>query len=224
MRAWAAQARAAVMPGTISNATSASSRASAASEDKGITAFEAHDPLAFPTEPDQQGADIGLLHAVICACLADIDSGSVASRHVQHVVGHETVVNDNVSLAEQALRAQRQQVGCSRPGANQVDHPGPRGRTAVVELVCEQGGGFAVAIGKDEVGDAACEDIFQHAPAYRYVGHVSAQLGPETICEGGQPTVGGRYHGLDAAAENAGEHRSCPGGGYSDCHRVAVDH
>src|SRR4030081_3119168 len=51
--------------------------------------------------------------------LPTFDSDSVASRHVQHVIRHETIVNDDVCLAEQTLRAQGQQVGCSRSGTNQ---------------------------------------------------------------------------------------------------------
>ena len=145
----------------------------AAAEDERVAALQAHHALAFAGEPHQQFVDLLLLHAVVGAGLADEDALGVAPGELQHLLGAEPVVDDDIGLAEQPQRAERQQVAGARAGADQVDDAGRRG-VGALQRAGEGGVGLRVAAGHGEVGGGAGQRRVEEAAAGDEVGQAAA--------------------------------------------------
>ena len=106
----------------------------AAAEDEGIAALEAHDAAAGLRLPGDQRVDLVLALAVVALALADIDPLGVAAREIEHARPDQLVVDHHVGALDQPQRAQRQQIGIARPGADDGDSAARRrGRGAAVD-------------------------------------------------------------------------------------------
>jgi hypothetical protein len=79
----------------------------AAAEDKRISALQTHDFLAVVRKLYQQRIDLSLRDAMPSPGLTDEHPFRIAACEVEHFIGDETVVHDNVRFTEQALSTER---------------------------------------------------------------------------------------------------------------------
>ena len=179
----------------------------------GVAGVEPHHPAAAAGERDQPRRDR----------FADVrrDALGVAAGEFEHGFADAIVVHDHVRLAEQPLGAQRQQVGGTRPGADQEHH-------AVGGGLAGEGGGelgarLVLPAGEQQFRGAAGEQLLQGAPPGGEIGQASAEFGPEFIGERGQAAERRRHRGLDARADEPRQHRRRAAGSDRDRERVAID-
>ncbi len=93
----------------------------AASEHEGIAALEANDIMSRQSFPHEQGVDLFLLHRVPRAAFGHGDQASRGLRHGQDRRIDQSVVHDERGIHQQPGGAQRQEIGVSGTGADQMD-------------------------------------------------------------------------------------------------------
>ena len=96
--------------------------ACAASEDEGVTAFQAHDAVAGAGLLDHQLFDLVLRHRMVAARLADVDAPGVTASAIQHLGRDQLVVDDDVGVLKRAQGLEGQQLGVAGTGADDMDH------------------------------------------------------------------------------------------------------
>ena len=216
--ALAAQASAAVMPGVTAWGDAGFAQGfdflAAAAEDEGVPPFEADDAVAVSGEADEQGVDFGLGHGVVARGFADVDLGGVSAGQGEDFVGAQAVMDDDVSLAEEAEGAQADEVRGTRAGADQVDEALAGGGGG--EFGAPGGFGGGVVAGERQVGGGAGEDAFEDAAAGVYVRDRGAGFFLEAAGQPSEAAPGGGDEGLDFLAEEAGEDGGGAAGGHRD--------
>src|ERR1051325_6877800 len=90
-----------------------------AAEEHRIATLQAHDDAVLVCRVHEPLIDKALRGGMPAAALAYRDLLR-AGRELENRFRNECVVKDNVRLAEEARRAQRQQIGGTRSGANQI--------------------------------------------------------------------------------------------------------
>ena len=147
----------------------------------------------------------------------------VAPAHGEDRLGHAAVKGQGVGGEQQAVGAQREQVGISRPGADDEHAPRRPGIGGFVELGKRKRGGGRDMAGKREVGRSAFEQAGPEPPADDRIAqppqHAFAHLGGEFA----EPAEGGRQQRLDHPPQLHRQHRGVAVGGDGDGNRRAVD-
>ncbi|CDK98615.1 protein of unknown function [Magnetospirillum gryphiswaldense MSR-1 v2] len=93
----------------------------AATEDIGIAALEAHYPMPGLAQADQDGVDFLLRHRMAPGFLAHIDAQASGRQQVKHGIGDQTVEHRHIGGGDQARRLQGQQFRVAGAGAHQID-------------------------------------------------------------------------------------------------------
>jgi hypothetical protein len=86
---------------------------SAAAEDEGVPALEAHHALAALGGADQDAVDLLLGDVVAARALADVEALRLA-RELEHGRVHQGVVEDEVGLGQPPGRAAREEIRITR--------------------------------------------------------------------------------------------------------------
>ncbi len=92
-----------------------------AAEDERIAGLQPHDAAAGRGFAHEDGVDLVLRDGMAAFALADMDALRVAAAHGDHALRHQRVVHDDVGLQQDALGAQRQEVGGAGSRADQPD-------------------------------------------------------------------------------------------------------
>ena len=131
-------------------------------------------------------------------------------------------MDDDVGLAEQPLRPQRQQVGRPWTGADQEHHSrrdGAPPSSARDELRAR----LVLAAGEHQVCGTAGQQPLQHPAAQGDVGEAAADLGLErSASAASRPNAGGTIASI-LRPDQPRQHRRSAGGRHCDRHRLAVD-
>ena len=138
---------------------------------------------------------------MVALALADIDPLGVAPAHGDDGVRHQRVVDDDVGLLEDALGAQRQEIGRAGAGADQPDEA-VLGvvRSASRSRVAEAARLLDVA-GERGVGDRAIEEGRPEAAARLALRQKPVRGGPEGVGRAGEHAEAHRQQRLDAGAD-----------------------
>ncbi len=94
---------------------------SATAEDERIAALEAHDVLALERALDDERMDARLVVPAAAGAPARPGCAPRWRGQREHVRGHELVVGDDRGVREEAVRADREQLGIARAGADEPD-------------------------------------------------------------------------------------------------------
>ncbi len=93
-----------------------------AAEDERVTALEARNAQSPLRVLHEQLVNASLRGVMIAArFLADEHALRIAARAIEHGVGHESIVKNDVGLLEQLNRTQREQVRIARARADQIN-------------------------------------------------------------------------------------------------------
>ena len=171
-------------PGTISNATPASSSASISSPPR--PKISGSPPLSRTTRwpelaaPDQEGVDLGLAHEMAGALLADIDQLGRRVGQRQDARADQPVVDHDLGLAQQARGLEGQQLGIAGAGSDQIDDAGAAALVHGTRLspACDRRGNRAaprpvIAATRPRAGTRSRPPAARH-PAYRRCSRRSA--------------------------------------------------
>jgi hypothetical protein len=91
-----------------------------------VAAFESNDSASTMRKPNQQPVDCFLTPLIaVASALSDVDASSRRSRLRDECRIDQPVVDHDVGLLERPKAAHRDETGCARPRADEVDHPAP---------------------------------------------------------------------------------------------------
>src|SRR5258706_7153560 len=91
-----------------------------AAEEHRVASLEAYNCLAAARGIQELLVDEGLRSRMPPAALAHRNLSGL-QRQRKNRVGHQCIMKNDVGLAEQPDRAHREEVGCARPGADEMD-------------------------------------------------------------------------------------------------------
>jgi len=198
----------------------------AATEDERVAALEPHHALALARQPHQQVADLLLRQRVVGAPLADIDALGLAPREVDDAGVDQPVVEHDVGLLHQPERAEGQQVGVARSGADEIDLA-ERRRSAVFGGALERRGerllGRRLIARQHQLGNRPVERAFPETPPRDRRFELVVDLGAGAAGEGGEAAVGGGDQCFEPRAQQAAEQRRRATGRNRDDQRRAVE-
>src|SRR5438477_4447393 len=93
----------------------------AATENKWIAAFQTHDFFSGARFFNEQLVDFILSQRVLARLFSGVNNVCVIARPAQHFRVRQMIVNNDVSLLDALLRAQRHESKISRTGANKIN-------------------------------------------------------------------------------------------------------
>ena len=177
-------------------------------------------------EPDQQLADLFLRQRVVGAPLADIDALGLAPHEVHDARIDQTVVEHDVGLLHQPERAEGQQVGVARAGADEIDLAERRPFAAfrrAIERFGERRLGRRLVAGEHQLGDRPFERAFPEASPRGRRAEPGVDQRARAADERGEPAVGGGDQRLQARAQHPPEQRRSAAGRDRHDERRAIE-
>jgi len=194
----------------------------AATEDERVAAFEAQDTPPGACLTQHERVELVLRQAVPALRLADIEAVGVAADTVEDLGPDQLVVEHHVRLLHQLHGPDGQQVGITRPGAHEIDHPGLRPRGVVQEahhLRLRSG----LVARQHRIGHRAFEHALPEPAALRGARQHIARRSTEASRKARERSQPRGQQGLDPGAHPSGQHRRSATRGDGDDHRVTVD-
>ena len=98
----------------------------APAKDERVATLEAHHPATGLRVLDEQSIDLVLRHRMSARCLADVQDQHAGREFVQDRPRREPVADHHIGRRQFPASTQRQQIGITRPAADQYHPPGSR--------------------------------------------------------------------------------------------------
>ena len=195
----------------------------APTEDKRIAALEAHYPLALLGHFQQQCVDLLLWQAVVGAGLAHVDALGIAPGQLDDGRRHQAIIEHHIRALQQAQGLERQQVGITGTGAQQVDLPPVQG-AAVSQLALQQLFGLLLPARQHQFRHGAVHGLLPEQAARCFTGDRAPDNRAHTAGEQGQAAIGRGQHGLESPPQGAHQYRAVAATGNRYGQRRAVDY